>query len=84
VDVQATDILDTWAFRLLSGNAGRMPRDFKDLFSKALRYRRAKLIADLHRQSNKLGSRDAANEASTRLEFAEAHKTYCLKHGAAA
>jgi hypothetical protein len=58
--------------------------EFKSLLDKTCRYRNAKMLGDNHRESRMLSKQDEAEEKVSRLDFAEAYKTFWEKHNAAA
>ncbi len=83
VDALAQDVVNAWGSNTQAGNA--LTGDFEALLDKACRYRTAKSVADNRREFDILSELDAAEERSTRQEFAEAYKVYWeKKHHASA
>jgi hypothetical protein len=73
VDVLAQDVVDAWGTAMLGGNGKALSADFKALFEKACAYRRAKEVADNHREHNMLTGQEEEREHRTRKEFLNAY-----------
>jgi hypothetical protein len=68
--------MNDWGMNIRAGNGPVLSAEFLALNEYACRYFDARNVADNHREFSGLTEEDAAREAATRLEFAEAYKAY--------